>query len=140
MCAIGSEIRTVLIGRRDPPVYGWRVWRVRRGQLMPLRSGMHGAPRLAPWRPGAEKRSHRVPMGGDDRRAGLWCYRHEAQAWGVNFSECRFRTSVIGRVRLFGAIVEHEHGFRSHRARIVKSSLRRMTQKLRERRLKELAP
>jgi hypothetical protein len=111
------------------PLLAWRFWRIRRletlGSQRPLRlaaAGRRGIPKF--WEPRRENRavcsnpsaSHEAPW--PTCRCGIYGFRDReiAERALYRFSRGKLADWALGRVSLWGAVVEHEHGWRAQYA------------------------
>jgi hypothetical protein len=111
------------------PLLAWRFWRIRRletlGSARPLRlaaAGRRGIPKF--WEPRQENRavcsnpsaSHEAPW--PTCRCGIYGFRDRelAERALYRFSRGKLANWAFGRVCLWGAVVEHQHGWRAQYA------------------------
>lgn len=88
-------------------IIGWRIWRARPGGYLQS----YSAQRI--WLPGQ-------PMTGNPttvNHAGVWAFKDEERAAKKAIDEGY--GWVVGRVKLWGTVIEHDYGYRAENALIV---------------------
>ena len=96
-------------GTQFGEITGWRMWRIYQGSLKAYSQD-------ALWVHGVPMQAKKVP---DHKHEGIWAFKDKERAYkkmltGGHLGE----DAVYGKVRLWGQIVEHEHGYRAEYALI----------------------
>ena len=102
------------------PIVGWRAWRVMKcrdhyllGSLFNNVAWYPATPLHAQCFPTIRGSLHRSP--GEKCRCGIYAARHEAIEWAA-IAQRGFKSLVVGRVFLWGEVIEAERGWRAAHA------------------------
>lgn len=112
MCSIGVVVREVMIPK-DRPLIGYRAWLVSGAGI--VKSMFHEYT----WLTGRPQPSRRLSLSG---RRGWWAFKTNAllrATYGPsrkNMGNPYIHYQQNGRVRLWGRVVEHKHGYRAQYA------------------------
>jgi hypothetical protein len=107
--------------RRREPVLGWRVWRVDDGLLRAVVWGTIWVPR-ARLDACCEDRPFLPPGGGDHRapaqacECGIYAFKHRCDAELLAREKVDRDVLALGRVSLWGRVLETVRGYRAERA------------------------
>jgi hypothetical protein len=102
------------------PIIGWRAWRVMKyrdqyllGSLFNNVAWFPATPLHAQCFPTISGSVHRSPA--ETCRCGIYAARHEAIEW-ASIAQRGLKSLVVGRVFLWGEVIEAERGWRAARA------------------------
>jgi hypothetical protein len=91
---------------------GYRIWRIDRNRLASLNGYV--------WKPGTNGPAHGVDVGGS---GGFYAFKELSEALelsgGPRSRHGRRHPHAVGKVSLWGEIVEHEFGYRAQFAKII---------------------
>jgi hypothetical protein len=108
--------------RLDEALLGWRVWRIANGRLHAVVWGDEWPPQVrldarcedAPspfWEPGASAAAHPAPHWGCE--CGVYAFKHRKDAEHLAREKVGRDTLALGRVSLWGRVIESERGYRA---------------------------
>jgi len=112
----------VLPGRSFGHILGWRLWRLPNGTELPDHEGrlMSIVIHQSPWLPGEPKAAPFPPDAyGSGVNCGIYAFKTILGALGYAetiLTDWTVQPFVLGEVALWGAVVEHERGYRAQYA------------------------
>jgi len=89
-------------------IVGYRVWRIDRNRLTSLSAGYV-------WKPG----TNGPAQGMDAGSGGFYAFKELSEALELSGPRSRRYPYAVGKVSLWGEIVEHEFGYRAEYAKII---------------------
>ena len=120
MTRVSDDYLPLPVERTAEPIIGWRAWNVidwtdekgeRSARLAALSiNGGHGWPPLAPMVASCTE-AHAAPQ--NDHTCGIWAVRSRASALEAVSTFKTLATWALGRVNLWGDVVEHDDGWRA---------------------------